>query len=299
VDSNGSFRFANVAPGQYTIVARTNGGGIGPIVGAVLGGRGGPGGPGGPPAGRGGDPRGAGGPRLWATAEVSVDGRNITNVVLALQQGFSISGRVEFRGASSPPTDLSRVRVTLTPADVTPAGRQLASSASGVVDENGRFTIDGVVPGRYRLVGGGPAGWLLESAIVGGQDALDMPVDIRSSQNAASAVVTYTDQQTSLSGAATNTQGQAVSDYTLIVYPSDSRYWLPQSRRIRSIRPATDGTFVLKGLPPGDYRIAPVLDPEPGSWFDASFLQQLDGAAERFTLTDGEKKVQNIRVGGA
>jgi hypothetical protein len=191
------------------------------------------------------------------------------------------------------------VRVTLTPADVTPAGRQLASSASGVVDENGRFTIDGVVPGRYRLVGGGPAGWLLESAIVGGQDALDMPVDIRSSQNAASAVVTYTDQQTSLSGAATNTQGQAVSDYTLIVYPSDSRYWLPQSRRIRSIRPATDGTFVLNGLPPGDYRIAPVLDPEPGSWFDASFLQQLDGAAERFTLTDGEKKVQNIRVGGA
>jgi len=141
------------------------------------------------------------------------------------------------------------------------------------------------------------SGWSVESAVVGGQDALDFPLDIRSSQNLTGAVVTFTDQPAMVSGAVTNTQGQAVSDYSLIIYPTDQRYWLPQSRRIRSVRPATDGTFSVNGLPPGDYRVAPVLDPEPGSWFDGTFLQQLDGSSERFSLTEGEKKVQNVRVG--
>ena len=53
----------------------------------------------------------------------------------------------------------------------------------------------------------------------------------------------------------------------------------------------------MSGLPPGDYRLAPVLDPDTGSWFDGSFLQQLDGASERFTLTDGEKKSPERGVG--
>jgi hypothetical protein len=186
----------------------------------------------------------------------------------------------------------------LTPSDPTAAGRAAASAAAGRVDESGHFTIDGVVPGKYRLTSGGGAGWSLESAVLGGQDALDFPLDIRSSQNLSGAVITYTDQQTTLSGTVATAQGQAMSDYTLIIYPTDQRYWLPQSRRIRSIRPATDGAFSVSGLPPGDYRIAPVLDPDTGSWFDGAFLQQLDGASERFTLSDGEKKVQNVRVGG-
>ena len=33
-------------------------------------------------------------------------------------------------------------------------------------------------------------------------------------------------------------------DYTLILYPADQRFWAPQSRRIQSARPATDGVVV-------------------------------------------------------
>ncbi|MEO7274653.1 MAG: hypothetical protein ABIX28_20530, partial [Vicinamibacterales bacterium] len=242
--------------------------------------------------------RGSTGARLWATADISVDGRNLSDVVLTLQPAFAMSGRIEFRGtAAQAPQDLTRLRVSLTPADPEGNRRGLASAAPGRVDETGRFTIDGVVPGRYRLSAGGANGWSLESAVVAGQDALDFPLDIRSNQNLAGATVTFSDQQTTVSGTVTNPQGQAVSDYTLIVYPTDQRYWLPQSRRIRSIRPATDGTFSLTGLPAGDYRIAPELDPEPGSWFDSTVLQQLDGSSQRFSLTDGEKKTLSVKAG--
>ena len=140
--------------------------------------------------------------------------------------------------------------MTLIPADQTPGARLLASAAPGRVDPSGHFTIDGVVPGRYRLTAGGANGWSLDSAVLAGQDALDFPLEIRSAQHLSGAVVTFIDQQTSLSGAVTNAQGQPISDYTLIVYPADQRYWQPQARRIRSVRPATDGTFSVAGCRP-------------------------------------------------
>lgn len=121
---------------------------------------------------------------------------------------------------------------------------------------------------------------------------------MRANQNISNATVTLTDQQSELSGAVTDAQGRPVSDYSLVVYAADQRYWIPDSRRIRSVRPATDGTFKITNLPPGDYRIAPVLDPEPGAWFDPSFLQQLDSTATSLSVNSGEKKVQNLRIGG-
>ncbi len=300
VERDGRFRFDSVPPGQYSLIARSGGPGpIGPMAGGIAAGRAGramgPGSPDGPLARGGG--RMSSAPRLWAAADLTVEGRDVSDVVLTLLSGFSVSGRLDFRGTTlQRPADLTRMRVTLMPAGMAEGGRALATAAAGRVDEQGNFSIDGVVPGRYRLGAGGSGGWVLESAVIGGQDALDVPVEIRTSQNLTGTVVTFTDQQTLLSGTVTNAQGQAVSDYTVVAYPSDERYWLPQSRRIRAVRPATDGTFSIAALPPGEYRLAPLLDPEPGAWFDAAVLRQLTGS-EAVTLGDGEKKIQNVRVG--
>lgn len=291
-DREGRFRLTNVAPGHYTLVARSGGGGRGGPAAALLGGRG----------GRGGReteaPAEAEAGRMWALADLTVDGRDIPGVVLTMQPGLTLSGRVEFGGGVQPPADLTRVRVSLVPADTAPAARELATAANGRVDENGRFTITGVVPGRYRLAGTAP-GTTVQSATVAGLETLDFPVDIRDPQGLSGAVVTFGASLASLSGIVADDQGRPVSDYMLIVYPTDSRYWLPQARRIRAVRPGTDGSYTIDRLPPGDYRIAPIADPEPGAWYDPAFLQQIDAAAMRVTVSDGEKKVQNVRLSGA
>ena len=60
--------------------------------------------------------------RLWGSVDVPVDGRNLTNVLVTLQQGLTVSGRVSFQGTTAqPPADLTRMRVNLVPADPTPA----------------------------------------------------------------------------------------------------------------------------------------------------------------------------------
>jgi hypothetical protein len=288
-NDDGQFRFSNVAPGQYRISARATVGarGRGRIeVASKIEGRAGRGAPPSPPP-----------TRLWGSADISVDGRDYPNVALSLQEGVSMSGRVVFQGSSlQPPTDLSRIRVNLTAAN--PAGPR-EPTALGRADASGRFTITSIVPGRYRVnVGGLPEGWVVESAIVEGQDALDFPFEVKSGQAIGSAVVTLTDRRAELTGTLVDVHGQPAPGYTLLLYPSDQRYWLPQSRRIRTTRPATDGQFMFATVPPGDYKLVPVGDVEPGSWFDPAFLQHVDSAALRVSITEGEKKVQNVRLAG-
>ena len=110
------------------------------------------------------------------------------------------------------------------------------------------------------------------------------------------AVITFTDKQAQLTGTITNQRGQPAPEQTLILYPADERYWIPQSRRIRSTRPSTDGQFTFAGIPPGDYKIVAMVDVETGAWFDPAFLQQIDAASTRVTIGDGEKKVQNLQI---
>jgi protocatechuate 3,4-dioxygenase beta subunit len=296
-DAQGTFRLQNVAPGQYTLIARATIGagreGAGAQRGLPLGGRGEA------FAGRG---RGAAplqdATRLWASTEVTVDGRNITNVVLTLQPGVPVTGRITFDGTTQqPPTDLTRMRVSLQPIPSPGSSGEMLMPAPGRVEADGRFTITSVIPGRYRLTGSGAgAGWVLGSSMIEGQDSLDFPVEVKSAVTGA--MLTFVDRQSELSGTITNDQSQPVPDYTLILYPADQRYRTPQSRRIQTSRPATDGRFTFRNVPPGDYRLAPVLDPEPGVWFDPGFLQQLDNGAIRISIGEAEKKEQNLRVPG-
>jgi hypothetical protein len=223
-----------------------------------------------------------------------VDGRPVSNVLLSLQPGIAVSGQVAFEGTAPQPPDLSRIRILMSPAEPTPYGGSLSARA----DAAGRFSIPSVPPGRYRLNATGATGWFAESAVIGGQDALDFPLEVKGNQNIAGVVVTFTDRQTELTGTLTDGRNQPAPEYTLVVFPADSRYWTGRSRRIQSARPSTDGRFTFRNLPPGEYRLAPLFDLEPGATSDPAFLQQLETTSLRVTLQPGEKKAQDIRVGG-
>lgn len=298
-DAEGRFRFNSVAPGTYKLTARAQ---IG------QGGRGGPGTPPLPASptearvvmgvtvqdGRGVPPAQRPEPIVvWGGVDVVVDGRNVSNVMLPLQMGMSVSGDVKFEGAIPPPADLTRLRVTVNSAEPGP----MSTNANARVDASGRFTVQSVAPGRYRLTAGGAPGWFLESASVGGQDALDFPFEVKPNQAVGGITVTFTDKQTEFSGTIVDDQNRPATDYTILIFPADNRYWTGgPTRRIQTVRPGTDGRFTVRTLPPGDYKLATLVDFEPGSTTDPAFLQQVDSTALRFTLQPGEKKQQDIRM---
>jgi uncharacterized protein (DUF2141 family) len=290
-DNDGRFRFTNVAPGRYKLLARTVGSG-GPGLmrggGAVVGGA----------RGRGAMPQSTE-PPLWARADITVAGQDMTNIALELQRGMSLSGHVVFQGTKEVPADLTRLQISMSPYDSNPGPRELANNVQGNVEANGRFTISDVFPGKYRMFGTGSVGaWTVESAVVSGQDTLDFPLEVRPGQNVSGVVVTFIDRPTELSGTIVTEKGQPAIDHMILVYPVDEKYWMPMSRRIRVSRALQDGKFLFRGLPPGDYRLSAFMEAEPGSWFEPSFLQQLEASSLRITLGDGENKVANLRVPG-
>lgn len=312
VGGDGRFTFSNVTPGQYVLQARSTAREGAAATGPGGGGRGAAGG------GRGGA-QGQILQVLWASADVAVSGQDIDGIVLNMQPGMPVSGRVEFkRSTNPPPDDLTRVRVTLSPR-----GQQafeMAAAPPTQADATGRFRINGVSPGRYSLsagiamsgnggIGGGArggntvaqtsaGGWSLESAMANGRDVLDFPIDIGPNEELSNVVLTFTDRTQEISGTIQDVQGRPTADFTIIVFPTDSRYWLPQARRIVSARPATDGRFAFRNLPTGEYRLTAVTDVEPGEWYDPAFLAQLVPVSIPLSLAEGEKKVQDIKLAG-
>jgi hypothetical protein len=233
---------------------------------------------------------------MWAQMDVAVNGQQDSDVVLTLAPGLSVSGSVTFRG-SSPPPDPSRVRLSLLPIGSSPAAAEMElATGSARVDAQGRFTAVGLIPGRYRVMASGVQGWSLASVTAQGREALDFPIEIKSGEDVTGVAAVFSDRAAALSGTLQNADGGPTADFTVVLFPDDARYWTPLSRRIAAVRPSTDGRFSLGNLPAGDYRLAAVVDPEPGQWFDPEFLRQLLAGSTRITLAEGESRTQDIRV---
>jgi protocatechuate 3,4-dioxygenase beta subunit len=263
--ADGRFTFAEIAPGPYVMSAHMTQ-------------------PGGP------------GERLQMFSVMSdLDVQSdVSGLSLTLQEGLTVSGRLRFDG-DGPAPNLASLRVSLMPAQST-VGVTI-STGSMTTAADGRFTLPGVSPGRYRLAVNQPSPqvpWVVRSATLLGQDALDVPVDVR--QSVTDAAIVLTDRKSELSGKVEAPAGGS-TDYTMLLFSTDRLHWAPQSRRILSARTANDGAFVFRNVPPGEYNLVAVDDVEPGEWFDPAFLQRLVQGALRVTIAEGEKKVQDIRVG--
>jgi hypothetical protein len=145
------------------------------------------------------------------------------------------------------------------------------------VDAMGRFTIRGVMPGRYTLgvAAGAPIGYHLQSAVFAGQDVLDFPFDLTGTEPPTGGVVTFSTLTTEMRGLSLDVAGKPLSSVTVIAFAAEDRFWTAGSRRVQAVRPSADGRYVFRNLPPGEYRVALVEDVEPGQWFDPGYLRSL------------------------
>jgi hypothetical protein len=270
---DGTYAFTGVAPGSYTIRATIGGGrGAAPAPNA---------------------------PTQWAAADVIVSGQDL-DVPLTLQPGVAINGRVVFEGSQPTAAEVQALSFMLVPPG---SGGQVQAGGGGRVDAQGRFTFAGVTPDTYRFVTtwNAPAArekWSIKASTANGREAFEAPLRVNPNETV-DWTVTYTDKPTSLTGVLQDTSGRAATDYYILVFSSDRKYWTPGSRRVRMTRPATDGTFSVKGLPPGEYFVAALTDLETGEWNDATLLEQLTGSSAKVTLRDGETTTQDFRIGAA
>ena len=108
--------------------------------------------------------------------------------------------------------------------------------------------------------------------------------------------VSLTDQAPRIEGQLVDAGGAAVTRYSIVVFPADRTLWTPDSRRVRMTQPATDGTFAVSGLPPGDYAIAAADNIEASDLADASVLTELLLSAYKVSLTNGQQLRQQLSL---
>ena len=139
--------------------------------------------------------------------------------------------------------------------------------------------------------------WIIKSSVANGRDAFETPLRVTPNEPV-DWTVTFTDKPTTLTGVLQDGSGRGAPAYFILVFSADRQHWTPGSRRVRMTRPATDGAFIAKGLPPGEYFVAALTDLEPGEWNDPALLEQLVGSAVKVQLRDGQTTTQNFRIGG-
>ncbi len=262
---DGSFSFHGLVPGSYLLKAFGT--------------------PGGKPGMAGGE--------MWGAAELSVGGTGANDVQLRMHRGVKVSGQLRLEGL--PAFDRTRLRVNLSPI-YSPTDWEMGP-VNMTPDATGAFTASNVLPALYRVqVVGLPAGWTLDSATFEEKDAADLHLPLDGSRDVVGGTIHVTSRRAEVTGSVASAAGAPVADYTVILFPSDNRLWLPQSRRIQLSQPGRDGRYAFRGLPAGDYRIAALADVEPGRQFDPAFLTELLGGAISLRLGDGESRTQELRI---
>jgi protocatechuate 3,4-dioxygenase beta subunit len=265
--ADGRFEFPNVTPGQYVI--------------QVDRGR-----------------RGSAVEGEFGAMPVSVNGVDLTGLVLQTSAGSSIAGRVTFDsylGAKVPRPGA----IEITPVPIDPDQSTL-SPASADVHDDWSFSIAGVNGPRRLQLQRAPAEWTLKEIRVRGIDVTDRPLAFgRNDQSLSDVDVVLTDRINELTGAIVDDRGRPALGSHVVVFATDRDRWYPASRFVRQTAAGTDGAITLAGLPPGSYYAAAVAAlPADGddAWQDPAYLESLVSRARAFALGEGQKQVLNLKI---
>ena len=100
-----------------------------------------------------------------------------------------------------------------------------------------------------------------------------------------------------ITGTVRDATGTPLGGLTVIAFSSDEQYWRAAVARDSGGADGSERRVPCCAIcPPGDYNLAVVDDVEQGEWFDPSYLEQIRPGAKRISLSEGEKKTQDLRA---
>jgi protocatechuate 3,4-dioxygenase beta subunit len=283
-DKNGNFTLTGVAPGDYTLNARTSqiftsgdGNNMTFTMMRTTGGEG-----------------AAGSGQEAGAVALAVGTDDMSNVIIVTTKGATATGRVVYEGGSKPTT--SALRISAAAADE--SGPMTLVSGSSSVTPEGTFEIKGLTGQRIFRVSNIPAGWVLKAIKVNGTDITDHGIEVKSAETVSGVEVILTSKVTEVKGSV-KAGSDAAMDYTVVIFSDEPDKWrVPTSRHIATGRPNQQGQFLVKNLPAGSYYAIALEYIPQGEWNDPEVLERLKSKATTFTVGEGEVKTLDLKLEG-
>jgi len=264
IGSNGNFEITNAAPGRYMLTATA-----GNLSGRVL---------------------------------VEVRDRDVQGVVVPLQTGFNLSGRLVIERTSpiKPDPEVASLRVVLRTDPLLPG----AATYGVAVQADGSFAIpSGILPGDYRIlvtpilvsptapdatpptVAAPLANLYVKSIRMGDLDVLNDRLHIESQPQEAISIVIGSNPGT-LSGRVMDESQKPASGATIVlVHDNGLRYRVNE----KTASSDSSGRFEFSNVPPGSYRLFAFESIERGVWQDPERMRPFEGRGVAIRVEDGGK----------
>jgi hypothetical protein len=262
INADGTFEFSDVGPGNYVVQA----------LGEAHPGQ---------PAQRG--------------AEfVTVADQDPEPLTITASAGATLEGRFLVEGLAEPPTRALGIHAFTLDRDRGPAAGR---GPDGLwVFDDGRFSLTGLY-GPVKFTYRNPVpGYYLKSVTIGGVDVTDTGFDFGFSGRAFDdAEIVLSPAGGGIAGTVTGRAGARADQAIVLAFSTNRQDWFAGSRFLKLVA-ATNGSFDLNGLPPGEYWAAAVDALAPGDWQTPEVLDGLVGTATRVTIAERQVQTATLRL---
>lgn len=226
------------------------------------------------------------------TSPITVSGQDIGGLVLAVDSGVHISGRIEAdEGLTLPAGSL---RILVTPVVPGTASLTLGADQSAVHDDRtfSRAAPSGLVNINVLPL---PPGWAIKAIEIAGENHAGRPVELRGGTRVDGVRIVVTSRFPTVAGMLTDDRGAPTAG-TVLLFSAEESLWLESTGDIRSARPDQSGQYRFTAVRPGEYLLAAVEAVPSWQIFDPEFLGALRANATRVTIREGQDETRNVRV---
>ena len=263
VDANGGFEIRGLAPGSYALTGSTQ----------------------------------QNGKALSATMPVEVGESNIDGLIFSIGGGVAVTGKLRVDGETA--ADVSKVKVQLQTRDMG-IGALLGAmgsllSGGGIGADSGKlgddltFHLDNIGSDSYDVsVTGLPDGFYVASVRSGQVDVLQSGLDVKGAPPEQVEIV-LSPHGGQVNGTVRTADHQLAAQATVALLPREKER---AGRKAYYFDAAVgqDGTFHMKSVPPGEYKLFAWEDVESGAWMDPDFMKPLDDRGYALTVhADGQE----------
>lgn len=220
--------------------------------------------------------------------DVDVSTADVDGVMLTFGPGLTISGSILWAGNPSYSNETLSVRLT--------SSERIGfwNGNGSRIAENNQFTLKEVPDGLFNVEVSGLSKDCYIKEVRYGDSALP-DTEIRVSRGASSDLeITVSSRGARIEGTVLTEESLPASGFWVVAVPEESKRKF--GRLYKAERTDQNGSFAIRGLAPGTYKLFSWDSVEEGAWEDPEFLKEFESKGESADVQDGDSKRADLKL---